>query len=202
MPASNDHLATWSGTEEHLLDTLLPYKVRQDTEGVHAHACKSGGSWSPKLFVWTINFFQENLVKLDSISKLKSDFAVLQLSKVLMNLVGEVDHLLTDLNTNNHVVVVDNLSLKLSSSHANLDESNFSIILFDFGEGFLEESDLISEKLTHDGVLGGIGVNSITPYERRDLFPDGVTIILFLLLVRIVAAGLGVNLSLGGRFDI
>lgn len=138
VPAADDHLATWTSAEHHLLDTLLPDKVRQDTEGVHAHACESGSSWGPKLFSGRVNLLKENLVKFDSVSKYKSDFSVFELFKVVVDLVGKVDHLLTDLNSDNHVVVIDDLGLKFSSTHADLNESHLLVILLDIDKSLLE----------------------------------------------------------------
>ena len=43
MPASDDEHAFWAHTLEHLSEALFSNALRQDSEGVHAHAAQSEG---------------------------------------------------------------------------------------------------------------------------------------------------------------
>lgn len=109
MPASDDHFATWSSAKHHLFDAFFPDEVGKDAESVHAHAGKSGRSWSPKFIVGRVTVFGKNLVEFHSVAELKFDFRVLQLLEVIVDLEGEVDHLLADLDSHEHVVVIGHL---------------------------------------------------------------------------------------------
>lgn len=108
VPATNDYLVTWSRAEHHLLEALVPYEVGQDAEGVHAHAVDSGSFGVPELVTIVVNVFSDHFVHFAGIAKLQSDLSVLVFPQIAVDLVGEVDHLLADLNTNEHVEVIDN----------------------------------------------------------------------------------------------
>ena len=99
MPAPYDHFSARTRTEHHFLEALISDEVWEDTEGVHAHAGESKCLWRPKLFISLVNIVQNNLVKLNSISKLESNFSVFVLFEIGVDLEGEVYHLLTYLNT-------------------------------------------------------------------------------------------------------
>ena len=97
---------------------------------------------------------------------MKFDFSVFVCSKIVVDLVGEINHLLTDLYTNKHVVVVKNLREEFSSTHTNFNECNFFIVFFNIFEKSLVQLSLFSKKFTHGTLFFSVRVNSVAPYER------------------------------------
>ena len=145
VPATNDHLVAWPGAQHHFLQALVSYEVWQDAEGVHTQASNSCSLWAPELVILVIDAFQDDIVELACISLLKFDLSILVFSEILVDLESEVNHLLADLHTYEHVVVVEYLSEQFGSAHADLDDGYLVVGLLDISQHALEEFDLILE---------------------------------------------------------
>ena len=159
---------------------MVSDEVWEDAEGVHAEACDSSSLGTPELVTLLVNTIQDHVVQLASITLLEFDLTVLVLAEVGVNLKSEVDHLLADLDADEHVVVIEYLGEQLSSAHADLDDGHLVVGLFDLSQHALEELDLVLEQLTHAGVLGLLGVNGVSPDEWRHFFPNWVSVVLLL----------------------
>ena len=77
VPATNYDLVSCPGTEHHLLKTLVPDEVRQDSEGVHAHTVDSSSLWIPELVSLVVDAVDDDFIEFAGVSKLKSEFTVL-----------------------------------------------------------------------------------------------------------------------------
>lgn len=190
-PAADNYLVTRSRAEHHLPDALVPYEVWQDAKGVHAHAVDSSSLCVPELVILAVDVFSDHFVQFTGIAKLKPNFSVLVFAQVAMNLVCEVDHLLTDFDADEHVVVVDNFREKLSGTHAHLDYGYFVVVFLDVNKYLLEKSHFLLEQFAHTGIFGLLGVDGVTPDKWRNFLPDWVAVILVLLAGVLLAINFG-----------
>lgn len=77
VPATNYDLVSCARTEHHLLETLVPDEVRQDSEGVHAHTVDSSSLWIPELVSLVVDAVDDDFIEFAGVAKLKSEFTVL-----------------------------------------------------------------------------------------------------------------------------
>ena len=112
---------------------------------------------------------------------MQSDLAVLVFPQISVDLIREVDHLLADLNTNEHIVVFNNFGEEFGGAHSHLDNGHFVVVFLDVDQYLLEELNLLLEELAHTAVLGLLGVDGVAPDERRDLLPHRVSVVLVVL---------------------
>lgn len=124
---------------------MVSDEVWEDAEGVHAQARDSGSLGAPELMTLLVDALQDHVVELASIALLEFDFAILVLAEVGVDLEGEVNHLLANLDTDQHVVVIQDLGKQFSCAHADLDDCYLVVRLFDFGQHALKEFDFILE---------------------------------------------------------
>ena len=99
--------------------------------------------------ILVVHILKDHFVEFTRISKLQSHFSVLVFTKIVVYLIGEIDHLLIDFDAYEHVVVIEHLGEELSRSHAHLDNGYLVIVLLDVTEHFLEKCDFIQEELAH-----------------------------------------------------
>ena len=81
--------------------------------------------------ILVVDVFLDHFVEFASIAKLQSNFTVLVLPQVFVDLVSKVDHLLADFDSDEHVVVVENFREKLSGAHAHLNDGHFVVVFLD-----------------------------------------------------------------------
>lgn len=171
VPAANNHLSTWSRAEHHLFQALISDEVRKDAESVHAHTGESGCGRGPEVLVSRVNFIEKHFVEFDSVTKLESDLSILVRFEVVMDLEGEVNHLLANLYTYKHVEVVEDLGEEFSGAHANFYNCALLEVFLDISLYGLEQLHFFSEKFAHDGVLDFFGVDGVAPNEWGKFFP-------------------------------
>ena len=81
--------------------------------------------------IFVVDVFLDHFVEFASIAKLQSNFTVLVLPQVFVDLESKVDHLLANFDADEHVVVVENFWEKLGGAHAYLDNGHFVVVFLD-----------------------------------------------------------------------
>lgn len=91
-----------------------------------------------------------------------------------MDLVSEIDHLLTDLNTNKHIVVINYFRKELSGTHAYFNDSTRVEVLSYFGLHLFKELDFLSKEFSHASVGCFLGIDGVSPNQRGQFLPNWV----------------------------
>ena len=183
VPAPDDEHALWSSALEHLSEAFFSNAVRQDAEGVHAHAGESEGVVGPELVVGVVSFFLDYVIEFERVSLQELDVGVC-ISEFRVQSVGKVDHRLAEFDSNKHVEVSIDFREQLGCSHANLDDRG-GIELARFRNAVcnrFEKLDFLCEKLSHAIVSGLLGVDAISPDSWGKVFPHSLNVSLVVAL--------------------
>jgi hypothetical protein len=112
------------------------------------------------------------LGKFGGVALHKLELAILCRGEVLMILVSIFDHLVTDLNADQNLIVIENLREELCRTHAGFNDGNLFVRFFQLSVDLLEQSNLVAEQLEHAGSCLLLNVNDIPPDAGVAVFPD------------------------------